>query len=68
MVLQILLLQIDFGSFLLVAVRKIILAIFVLAATSSTMVIHTIDSPATSTKLFGYFARHTNVGTLADVD
>jgi hypothetical protein len=39
MVLQILLRQIDFGSFLLVIARRIILAVFVPAATSSTMVI-----------------------------
>jgi hypothetical protein len=50
MVLQILLRQIDFESFLLVAARRIILAVFVPAATSSTMVIRTIDSPATAIK------------------
>jgi hypothetical protein len=32
------------------------LAIFVPAATSLTMVIRTLNSPATLTKLFGYFA------------
>jgi hypothetical protein len=32
------------------------LAIFVPAATSSTMVIRTLNTPATLTKLFGYFA------------
>jgi hypothetical protein len=46
MVLPILLRQIDFGSFLLVVARKIILAVFVPAATSSTMVIRILDSPA----------------------
>jgi hypothetical protein len=56
MVLQILLCQINFGSFLLVTVRKIILAVFVPTATSSTMVIHTLDSPAAAIKLSGYFA------------
>jgi peptidoglycan/LPS O-acetylase OafA/YrhL len=56
MVLQILLHQIDFGSFLLVAVRRIIPVVFVPTATSSTMVIHTLDSPAMTTKLFSYFA------------
>jgi hypothetical protein len=56
MVLQILLCQIDFGSFLLVAARKIILAVFVPAAISSTMVIHTLDSPAATIKLSSYFA------------
>jgi hypothetical protein len=55
MVLQILLHQIDFGSFLLVAVRKIILAVFFPAATSSTMVIRTLDSPAAAIKLSDYF-------------
>jgi hypothetical protein len=44
MVLQILLRRIDFGSFFLVAARRIILAVFVPAATSSTMVIRTLDS------------------------
>jgi hypothetical protein len=56
MVLQILLRQTDFASFLLVVARRIILAIFVSAAMSSTMLIRTLDSPATSTKLFDYFA------------
>jgi hypothetical protein len=42
--------------FLMVAARSIILAIIFPVATSSTMVIHTLDSPATSIKLFGYFA------------
>jgi hypothetical protein len=41
MVLQILLRRIDFGSFFLVAARRIILAVFVPMATSSTMVIRT---------------------------
>jgi hypothetical protein len=45
MVLQILLRQIDFGSFLLIAARRTILAIFVPVAMSSTMVIRTLDSP-----------------------
>jgi hypothetical protein len=56
MVLQILLHQIDFRSFLLVAARRMILAVFVPAATSSTMVIRTLDSLATAIKLSGYFA------------
>jgi hypothetical protein len=56
MVLRILHREIDLGSFLIVAARSIILAIIFPAATSSTMVIRTLDSPATSTKLFGYFA------------
>jgi hypothetical protein len=55
MVLQILLRQIDLGSFLMVAARIIILTIFVLAATSSTMVIRALDSPTMLTVLFGYF-------------
>jgi hypothetical protein len=54
MVLQILLRQINLGLFLMVAARSIVLAIFVLAATSSIMVIHTLSSPAMSTRLFGY--------------
>jgi hypothetical protein len=39
----------------MVTARSIILAIFILAAMSSTMVIRTLSSPATSTKLLGYF-------------
>jgi hypothetical protein len=38
--------QIGFRFFLLVAVRRVIIAIFVPAATSSTMVIHTLGSPS----------------------
>jgi hypothetical protein len=52
---QILLRQVDFGVFLMVAARMIILAIFVPAATSSTMVIRILGSLATSTWLFGLF-------------
>jgi hypothetical protein len=55
MVLQTLLRQINFGSFLMVAARSIMLAIIFSAATSSTMAIHTLDFSAMSTKLFGYF-------------
>jgi hypothetical protein len=40
MILKILLHHFDFGSFLMVAARSIVLAIFVPAATSSTMLIH----------------------------
>jgi hypothetical protein len=36
--------QIGFGFFLLVAMRRVILAIFVLTAMSSTMVIRTLDT------------------------
>jgi hypothetical protein len=45
--LQILLRQIDFGSSVVVAARRIILVVFVPAATSSTMVIRILDSPST---------------------
>ena len=55
MVLQILFRLTDFGVFLMVAARRIVLAIFP-AATSSTMVIRTLGSPATLTKLFGCFS------------
>jgi hypothetical protein len=65
---RILLRQIDLGSFLMVAARSIILAIIFPAATSSIMVIRTLDSLATSIKLFGYFALTYCVGTIADVD
>jgi hypothetical protein len=56
MVRQILLRQIDLGPVLMVAAKNIILAIIFPAAISSTMMICTLDSPATSIKLFGYFA------------
>jgi hypothetical protein len=56
MVLRILLRQTDLGYFLMVVARSIILAIIIPAATSSIMEIRTLDSPATSTKLFSYFA------------
>jgi hypothetical protein len=39
----------------MVAARRIVLAIFIPAATSSTMVIPTLGSPAASTRLFGLF-------------
>jgi hypothetical protein len=51
---KILLRQISFGLFLLVAARRVILAIFVPTATSSTMVICTLGFPATLTRLFGF--------------
>jgi hypothetical protein len=56
MVLQILLRWIDLVYFLMVAARMYVLAIFVPAATSSTTVIRTLDSPATSTWLFDCFS------------
>jgi hypothetical protein len=55
MVLQILLRRIDLGTFLMVAARSIIFAIFVPAAMSSTMVIRALGSPTTLTKLSSYF-------------
>jgi hypothetical protein len=54
--LRILLRQIDFASFLMLAVRRIILAVFVPAATSLTMVICTISSPTTSIRLVGCYS------------
>jgi hypothetical protein len=54
MVFKILLRQIGFGLFLLVAARRVILAIFVPTATSSTVVIHTLGFTATLTRLFGF--------------
>jgi hypothetical protein len=42
--------------FLMVAARSIILVLFIPSATSSTMVIRALGSPATSTRLFGYFS------------
>jgi hypothetical protein len=53
---QILLRQVNFEVFLLVTVRRIILVIFVQAATSSTMVIRILGSPTTSTRLFDLFS------------
>jgi hypothetical protein len=49
--LQILLRLIYFGSFIVVAIRRIILAVFIPAASSSTMVIRTLGSPSMTTKL-----------------
>jgi hypothetical protein len=48
MVLQILLRDIDLGTFLKVSTRSIVLAIFVLAAISPTIVIRTLGSLVTS--------------------
>jgi hypothetical protein len=55
-VFQILLRQVNFGVFLMVAARRIILAIFIPAATSSTMVIRILGSPTMLTRLFGLFS------------
>jgi hypothetical protein len=54
--LQILLRQINFGDFLVVAARSVILAKFIPTVTSTTMVIRIVDSSATSTRLFGYYS------------
>jgi hypothetical protein len=51
MVLWILLRQINLRSFLMVAARSIIIVIIFSAATSSTMVIRALGSPATSTRV-----------------
>jgi hypothetical protein len=56
MVLQILLHQIDLGSFLMVDARNIVLVFFVPAATSSIMMIRALGFPAMLTRLFGYFS------------
>jgi hypothetical protein len=53
---QILLRQIDLGSFLMVAARRIILAVLVPVATSSTMVIRILGSPSTSTRQIGFYS------------
>ena len=66
MVLQILLRRIDFGSFLVVAVR-IVLAIFVTAATSSTMVIRTLGSQRRRPSCPVVILWNIGVDTLADV-
>jgi hypothetical protein len=42
-------------SNIIVSARRIVLAIFVPAATFSTMVIRTLASPMILTRLFGYF-------------
>jgi hypothetical protein len=54
-VIRIILCQVDIGVFLMFVVRRIILAMFVLDVTSSTMMICTLGSPATSTRLFDLF-------------
>jgi hypothetical protein len=56
MVLQILLREIDLGTFLKVSTRIIVLAIFALAAISLTIVIHTLGSSATSIMMYGCFS------------
>jgi hypothetical protein len=56
MVFHILLRHVNYGVFLMVATRRIILAVFIPAATFSTMVIRTLESPATSTRLFDLFS------------
>jgi multisubunit Na+/H+ antiporter MnhF subunit len=53
---QILLRQINLGSFLMVGARMIILAVLVPVATLSPMVIRILDSPSTSTRLIGYYS------------
>jgi hypothetical protein len=60
--------QINLGFFFMVAARSIVLPIFILAATSLIIVIRTLGSSATSTRMFGYFSWHTGVGTIADGD
>jgi hypothetical protein len=52
MVLQILLRHIDFGGFLMVATKSVILAKFVSIAMSTTMMIRTFESPVMSTRPF----------------
>jgi hypothetical protein len=54
--LQILFRQINFGSFIMVSTRRIILTFFVPATTSSTLEIRTLGSSATSTKLIGCYS------------
>jgi hypothetical protein len=66
--LQILLRQIHFRSFLMVATIMIVVAIFIMASTSSIMVIHTLGSLVTLTRLSVIFPFYTGVGTLGDVD
>jgi hypothetical protein len=46
--------QINLGIFFMVAARSIVLTIFIPAATSLIIVIHTLGSSATSTRLFCY--------------
>jgi hypothetical protein len=48
--------SLNFGSIIMVVARMFVLAIFVPAAISSTMVVRIFGSPATSTRLFGYFS------------
>jgi hypothetical protein len=50
--LLILLRRIDFGDFLMVAVRSVVLANFIPTATFTTRVLLTLDSRATSIRLF----------------
>jgi hypothetical protein len=55
-----------FEDFPMVPTRSIMLAIFP-ASTSSIMVIHTLNTPATLIGLLGWFFWHTGVGTLTEV-
>jgi hypothetical protein len=66
-VFHILLRQVDFRVFLIVATRKIILAIFILAATSSTMVIRISARQRHRPDCLVSFPWNIGVGTLADV-
>jgi hypothetical protein len=54
--LRILLRQIDFGDFLMVATRTVILVKFVPTASSTTMVIYIPDHPAMLSMLFGCYS------------
>jgi hypothetical protein len=56
MVLQILLRQINIGHFRMVVAMSIVVAIFFPTITSLIMVIRTLSSPATSTRLSDYFS------------
>jgi hypothetical protein len=65
--LQILLLQINFGFFfLMVAARRFVIAIFVLAAMSSIMVIYTLGSQQRRSGCSVTFFWHTGIDILAD--
>ena len=67
MVLQILLRRINFEFLLMVATRRFVFAIFLLAVTSSAIVIRTLGSLRRRPNSSIAFPWNTGVGTLADV-
>jgi hypothetical protein len=66
--LQILLRQINFGDYLVVAAKSVILAKFIPNITSTAMVIRTVDSRRRRSDCSVIILRYTGDGTLVDVE